>query len=79
MYSPASDEELGLLRGELRADIEHIATAIGERHLWNGRADWLSQTETWLEAEFRKHYSTVTRQSYVVPRAVFRRSGPEAD
>jgi hypothetical protein len=71
MYSPATDQELELLRRELRTDIEHIAGAIGERHLWNGRADWLTQTETWIEAEFRKHYQTVTKQSYVVPRAVF--------
>jgi hypothetical protein len=62
MYRPASDQELGLLRCELRADIEHIATAIGERHLWNGRLIGCANEHGETELQT---YPTVTKQSYV--------------
>ena len=63
--SPPADETLVALAKELRTDVEHLATEIGERRV-PGRAKQLTEAADFIEAQFRAAGYEVGRQPFEV-------------
>lgn len=62
---PAADASLNALSKELRADVEHLATQIGDRRV-PGRPKQLAQAADFIEGQFRAAGYEVDRQKFEV-------------